>query len=131
MEAMATSGDGLLLFPQSGAEWLRLQGVSLERHALESEFGDLADAVRLQDGRLLIVTRKFGLAGLDKHLVVADETDSKLRLSAIARLGLGRRDNVEGLAAQQLGRGGTRLWLMTDNDFRPRKATVLVALDLP
>jgi hypothetical protein len=26
---------------------------------------------------------------------------------------------------------GTRLWLITDNDFRPRKATVLLALDLP
>ena len=131
MEAMATSGDALLLFPQSGEEWLRLQGARLSRHSLESEFGDLADAVRLHDGRLLIVTRKFGLAGLDKHLVVANDTASELRLSAMARLGLGRRDNVEGLAAQDLGRGGTRLWLMTDNDFRPRKATLLVALDLP
>ena len=29
------------------------------------------------------------------------------------------------------GGGGTRLWMMTDNDFRPRKATLLVAVDLP
>lgn len=132
MEAVAARGSHLLLFPQAAAdEWLEVNGRRVTRHALTSRFGDFADAVRLADGRLLIVTRKFGLTGLDKHLVVANETGAGISLSAIARLGLGRRDNVEGLAAQPLAGGKTRLWLITDNDFRPRKATLLLAVDLP
>ena len=131
IEAMTASGNGFLLFPQTSAEWLRLGGRHLERHTLVSPFGDFADAVRLTDGRLLIVTRKFGLTGLDKHVVVADVKGAQLQLRPIARIGLGARENVEGIAAEPRADGGTRLWLMTDNDFRPRKATLLVALDLP
>lgn len=131
LEAIAADSEGLLLFPQNGNEWLRLDGRHFLRDRLDSPFGDLADAARLPDGRLLLVTRKFGLTGLDKHLVWADEKGGRLTLRPIARIGLGRRDNVEGLAAQPLGRGRARLWLMTDNDFRPRAPTLLVALDLP
>ena len=131
LEAIAADSRGLLLFPQSGDEWLHLDGQRLRRHRLVSPFGDLADATRLPDGRLLLVTRKFGLNGLDKHLVWAEEKGGKLNLRRIARLGLGRRDNIEGLAAQPLGQTGARLWLITDNDFRPRAPTLLVALDLP
>ena len=130
-EAMAADGAGLLVFRESGTEWLRLEGGRLRARPLESPFGGLTDAARLADGRLLLVTRKFGLAGLEKHVVVAEEKGASLTLRPIARLGLGRKENVEGMAAQNLGREGTRLWLITDNDFRPRKATLLVALDLP
>ena len=130
-EAMAADGAGLLVFRQSGTEWLRVAGGRLQAGPLESPFGALADGVRLADGRLLLVTRKFGLAGLEKHVVVAEEKGASLTLRPIARLGLGRKENVEGMAAQKLDSAGTRLWLITDNDFRPRKATLLVALDLP
>ena len=131
LEAIAADAKGLLLFPQPGKEWLRLNGRRLYQHRLESPFGDLGDAARLPNGRLLLVTRKFGLTGLDKHLVSAEEMDGKLILRHVARVGLGRRANVEGLAAQPLGRAGARLWLITDNDFRPRAPTLLVALDMP
>jgi hypothetical protein len=131
LEAIAADSRGLLLFPQTGKEWLRLDGRHLQQHPLDSPFGDLADAARLPDGRLLLVTRKFALTGLDKHLVLAVKGGGKLSLRPITRIALGARDNVEGLAVQPLGRRGTRLWLITDNDFRPRKATLLIALDLP
>jgi hypothetical protein len=130
-EAMAVDGAGLLVFRQSGTEWLRVEGRRLLAGPLESPFGALTDAVRLADGRLLLVTRKLGFAGLEKQVGVAEEKGISLTLRSIARLGLGRKDTVEGMAAQKPGRGGTRLWLITDTDFRPRKATLLVALDLP
>jgi len=54
-----------------------------------------------------------------------------LAVRSIARIALGARDNVEAIAAEPRAGGGTRLWLLTDNDFRPRAPTLLVALDLP
>jgi hypothetical protein len=52
------------------------------------------------------------------------------RLGAPIALGLGPLDNAEALAAEPID-GGTRLWLMTDDNFRWPMRTVLVALDLP
>ena len=72
VEAMIAHGDALLLFPEGGRDWLELRGNSLARHRLANRFGSISDSVRLPDGRLLLVTRKLGLAGLAKHLVVAE-----------------------------------------------------------
>ena len=125
---IATSG-GLLLFPEDGAEWHRLTGNRLQSHRLDNADGDIADGLRLPDGRLLLVTRQFGVMGITKRLVVAEEKGGRLTLRPLARLGLGATDNVEAIAAEPRP-SGTRLWLMTDNDFRPRAPTYLVALDL-
>ena len=131
VEAMVAGAGGLLLFPEPGQEWLRVHGDRIEAHRLTNPYGDIADAVRLRDGRLLLVTRRFGLSGIAKHLVEVVEEDGAPRLRHLAEIRLGARDNVEAIAAEPRTGGGTRLWLMTDNDFRPRKATLLVALDLP
>ena len=131
VEAMDFAAGGLLLLPEPGGQWLRLRGRRIEAGRLTNPYGDVADAVRLPDGRLLLVTRRFGLSGIAKHLVEVTEEDGGLSLRHLAALPLGARDNVEAIAAEPRPGGGTRLWLMTDNDFRPRKATLLVALDLP
>jgi hypothetical protein len=131
VEAMIAHGDALALFPESGGEWLEVRGGRLSAHRLASRFGSISDAVRLPDGRLLLLTRKPGLAGLAKHLVIAEQgKDGALTLSLLAGLKLGALDNVEAIAAEPHA-GGTRLWLMTDNDFRARAPTYLVALELP
>jgi hypothetical protein len=91
----------------------------------------VADAVRLSDGRVLLVTRQFGMGGITKHLVEARLRDGDLTLWPIAELKLRARDNIEAIAAEPRAVAGTRLWMMTDNDFRPRKATLQVAVDLP
>ena len=131
IEAMAAEGSGLVLFPEPGGEWLRLGDGHLRSHRLANAFGNLSDAARLPDGRLLLVTRQFGPTGIAKHLVLARPTAQGLVLRDVAALGLGATDNVEGIAAEPRDDGGTRLWVVTDNDFRPRKATLLLALDLP
>jgi hypothetical protein len=131
IEAIVADEDSLMLFPEGGDEWLEWRGQTLSVHRLANRFGNIADATRLPDGRLLLVTRKPGLGGLAKHLVVAERDEGgAIRLRRLAGLGLGRFDNVEAIAAEPHA-GGTRLWLMTDNDFRARAPTYLLALDLP
>ena len=131
IEAMVADEGELALFPETGGEWLSLRPGEVRTHRLASRFGFVSDAARTPGGRLLLVTRKPGLAGLAKRLVVAEEKEGGLlRLRPLARLGLGATDNVEAIALEPRA-GGTRLWLMTDNDFRARAPTYLVALDLP
>lgn len=130
VEAMVAGADGLLLFPEIGGEWLRLTGKQLRSGRLDNPFGYIADGLRLPNGRLLLVTRQFGVAGIAKHLAIAEVSNGKLGLRSLASLGLGATDNVEAIAAEPRA-NGTRLWLMTDNDFRARAPTYLVALDLP
>jgi hypothetical protein len=131
IEAMAGDASGLVLFPELGREWLRLSKNRIQSSGLINSHGSVADAVRLADGRLLLVTRQFGLGGITKHLVEAKLTADGLTLQPFAELNLGAKDNIEAMAAEARAGGGTRLWMMTDNDFRPRKATLLVAADLP
>ena len=50
--------------------------------------------------------------------------------AAASRSALGPLDNAEALAAEPIA-GGTRLWLMTDDNFSWPMRTLLVALDLP
>ena len=131
VEGMIADGDSLLLFPELGGEWLRVSAGTVVTQRLINRFGSISDATRLADGRVLLVTRKLGLKGLAKHLVVAEKRKGRaLTLRDLGPLGLGATDNVEAIAAEPHA-GGTRLWLMTDNDFRPRAPTYLVALDLP
>ena len=131
VEAMIAGGGSLMLFPEGGSEWLQLRGTRLGEHRLANRYGSIADAARLPDGRLLLVTRKLGFGGLAKRLVVGEPgRGGALTLRPLASLGLGPLDNVEAIAIEPRPEG-TRLWLMTDNDFRPRAPTLLVALDLP
>ena len=87
----------------------------------------LSDAALLPDGRILLLARTFGPAGFAARLLLLDQG----RVKSLARLGLGRLDNAEAIAAESLPGGGVRLWVMTDNDFRRRVPTLLVALDWP
>ena len=66
-------------------------------------------------------------AAFDNALVPLLQDD---RLGEPIVLGLGPLDNAEALAAEPIA-GGTRLWLMTDDNFRWPMRTLLVALDLP
>ena len=131
IEGLAAKGGDLILFPESGEEWLTVSNGKIPRHPLANAYGSIADALALPSGRLLLVTRQIGVGGLAKGIVEAVPDGGGLRLRQLAALPLGARDNVEGIAAEPRADGGTRLWLVTDDDFRPRKATLLLALDLP
>jgi hypothetical protein len=131
IEALIADDGEMLLFPETGREWVRLRRGQAGAQPLAGRFGQVGDAVRLADDRLLLVYRKPGLAGFTKLLVVAEAgKGGALVLRPLARLGLGATDNVEAIAVEPRP-GGARLWLMTDNDFRARAPTYLVALDWP
>jgi hypothetical protein len=130
VEAMVADQNALIIFPEAGGEWLEVRDRAIRSRPIFSRYGYISDAARLPDGRLLLVTRQFGPAGIAKQLVVAEESDGEVSLRPLASLGLGATDNVEAIAAEPRA-NGTRLWLMTDNDFRARAPTYLVALDLP
>ena len=122
--------DGaLLLLPENRREVLRVvDGRVVARVPLEGATGGLADAAMLPDGRVVVAVREIGL-GLTNRLSWLERTASGYSLRPFAALPLGPFDNVEGLAAEVLPSGGTRLWAVTDNDGWRR--TLLLALDLP
>lgn len=86
------------------------------------EASGISDATTAPGGQLFLLKRRFGLAGFRARIVWAG--------GEIA-LPTGMLDNPEGIAAEALAGGGTRLWVITDNDQRRWLETLLVAIDLP
>jgi hypothetical protein len=127
IEAMLTEPGGFLLLPEGGTEVVRVRGARARASPLGNSMGRLSEAVRLPDGRILVIARKAGLNGFHNALVPLLPGN---RLGKPIALGLGPLDNAEALAAEPIA-GGTRLWLMTDDNFRWPMRTLLVALDLP
>ena len=87
-----------------------------------AESSGASDAALLPDGATMLLERRIGLGGVSSWLV----WDGR-RLA----LPLKWSDNPEALTAEPLPNGGTRLWIMTDNDLRAWRRTLLVAVDLP
>ena len=88
----------------------------------------ISDATRLGDGRPVLLVRRFGWGGFVNEVRIAEGAG---RPALTLKLPLGPLDNAEAIAAGPLPSGGTRLWIMTDDNFRPWMRTLLVALDLP
>ncbi len=126
-EGALSGPGGLLLFPEGGDEMVRVTDRRIERIALANPYGRLADVTSLPDGRVVVLARTFSPTGFSARLLLLKGN----RLVPLANLNLGRLDNPEAIAAETLPGGITRLWVMTDNDYRRRVPTLLVALDWP
>jgi hypothetical protein len=74
-----------------------------------------------------LLIRRPALRGFDNQLWIASGAGRPARRIA---LDLGMLDNMEGIAAAPLPSGGTRLWIVSDDNFRPWMRTLLVALEL-
>lgn len=116
---------GLALFPEGGDEMVAVGHGGIKRIALANPEGRLADVARLPDGRIVALARTFSPAGFSARLLLLQGR----RLRPFATLKLGRLDNPEAIAVEALPGGITRLWVMTDNDYRRRVPTLLIALD--
>ena len=125
VEGALSTGSGLTLFPEGGDELVQVGKRGIERITLTNPYGRLADVTLLPDGRIVVLARSFSPAGFSARLLLLEGT----KLAPIATLRLGRLDNPEAIAAETLPGGATRLWVMTDNDYRRRVPTLLVALD--
>ena len=118
-EALVALGDAVAALPEMGG---RAAGARLDAPLWT------ADATRLPDGRLVVLTRAITIRGFDNQLRIAAGAGKPARR---IMLKVGMLDNLEGMAAAPLPGGGTRLWIVGDNNFRPWMRTLLVALDLP
>jgi len=87
-----------------------------------------SDATRLPDGRLALLVRRFTWHGFASEIRIGGGNGHRART---IRLELGPLVIPEGIAAAPRPDGGTRLWIVSDDNFRPWMRTLLVALDLP
>ena len=86
------------------------------------ESSGVSDAAVLPDGRVALLERRIGALGFSASVG---------GLGASIRLPTGPFDNGEGIAIAPRPDGGTRLWIVTDNDGSRMRATKLLAVDLP
>ncbi|GAA4032360.1 hypothetical protein GCM10022281_10020 [Sphingomonas rosea] len=129
VEAMVFTRAGLLMLPEeSDSALLYRGGRRFASLSLAGRTGGIADATRLPDGRVIVAVREVTALGLRNRLALLERDGAGLRLRRIARLSLGPFDNVEGLAAERLADGATRLWAVTDNDGWRR--TLLLRIDI-
>ena len=131
VEAMAAARDGLLLLVESGPSALLLRKGRLRPLRLSGQRGTLTDAVALPGGGLLAIDRELTPFGFRTRLVRLAQTRKGVAVVAAVRLPVGPIDNIEGIAAQPLVGGGTRLWLISDDNFQLPYRTLLTAIDLP
>ena len=117
-EALVEGAAGVMVLPEDGGA---VAGGDMVAPPWSS------DATRLRDGRLVLLIRRPSLTGFDNQLWIGPGSGKRAQRIA---LDLGMLDNMEGIAAAPLPDGGTRLWIVSDNDFRPWRRTLLVALDL-
>ena len=95
------------------------------------------DAAQLPDGRILILLRSLdsmfpprfanALAFLDPDQIEEGATVSLGRQFALPEAL--PTENYEGMAVEEMARGKTRLWLISDNNFSSLQRSLLVALD--
>jgi hypothetical protein len=129
LEGLTLNRGEPLLLPESGQLVLQMTSRGLRRMPLTGARGNIADALQLPNGRTIVSQRQIGLSGITNRLGWLERTKVGYQVRSFATLPLGPLDNVEGLAAERLPSGTTRVWAVTDNDGWRR--TVLLAFDLP
>ncbi len=131
IEAMAIDRRaGLVVIPEDRGLAIAV-GDSVETLALSSEGWTVSDATRMPDGRTMVLLRRITVTGFRNAIGELVPGKAGWRVAVRAMLPLGALDNAEGLAAEPLPAGGTRLWIVTDNDFAGYRRTLLLAVDLP
>ena len=121
-EALVLQGEDILAVPEGGGEAAGGGNGKFVAPAWTT------DATRLPDGRLVLLNRRLSTTGfINEVRIGAGAGRSAQRIA----LDLAPLDNMEGIAAAPLPNGGTRLWIVSDDNFRPWMRTLLVALDLP
>lgn len=126
--AIGLKNGRLLLLSEMGDQAFELQDNNLRKRPLSSP-DQIADAAALPDGRIIVALRAIRPWGTGNGLGWLEAGREGYRVRPWTRLPLGRWDNIEGLAAEPLPSGRTRLWFVTDNDFRRR--TLLGWLEVP
>ena len=131
LEAMLVERAGTTLVPELAHEVVTLGAGRARREPLTGMRRNISDMVRLPDGEVLVLLREFGLTGFRTALGALVRDKDGWRVERRVPLDVGLFMNLEGIAGQPLGDGRTRLWLVTDDNFRTPMTTALFALDVP
>jgi hypothetical protein len=131
IEGIANESGALLLFPEDGDRVVRVTGKVAETVLLTGLSGSVSDATRLPDGRLVVVARRLTLSGFENAVVELGRAGAGFAARRRYPLGVGRLDNVEGIAGERLPDGRVRLWLITDDNLQRPLRTLILAVDLP
>jgi hypothetical protein len=132
IEAMiAGTGDRLMLVPELAHEVVTVANGRARSEPLTGVGSKISDMARLPDGEMLVLLRDIGPTGFQISLGALVKRADGWRVERRVPLHLGLFGNFEGVAVERRGDGGTRLWLITDDNFQPPMTTMLVALDVP
>lgn len=130
VEGITASGDRLLLFPESGTNLLSISNdASPTKEPLIGSRDRVADASTLPQGPTILLLRQPTFRGFRNSLAWLEPMENGYRIARRISLGVGALDNMEGVAAERTA-SGTRLWLISDNNFHDAQRTLLLALDL-
>jgi hypothetical protein len=130
IEAAVVEGRSVLLLPEPGTTVVRVSSKGQQNLPIQNPAGRISDVARLPGGGLLVLNRRVTRRGFVNSLAALERSGAGYRYGKRVRLGLGPLDNAEALAAERTS-AGTRLWIMTDNNFSGLLRTVLIAADLP
>ena len=93
--------------------------------------GRISDVALLPGGKLIAVNREPTIFGFANSLALLKREGARFVYRSRVRLPVGALDNLEAIAPEPLPNGGTRLWLMSDDNYQRPMRTLLIALDLP
>jgi hypothetical protein len=131
IEAAATTDGTLLLLPEGGETVVEMRGSSTGSVRILNPAGRVSDAARSPSGELLVVNRRLTPRGFVNSLASLEASASGYRYVRPYELGVGRIDNMEAIAPEQLPDGRVRLWLMSDDNYQRPFRTLLIAVDVP
>ena len=132
IEAMiAGTGERLILVPELAHGVVTVANGRARSEPLTGVGSKISDMARLPDGEMLVLLRDIGPTGFRTSLGALVKRADGWRVERRVPLYLGMFANFEGIAVERRGDGGTRLWLITDDNFQPPMTTMLVALDVP
>ena len=130
IEAMLAERGRLTLVPELARELVKVGNGQAASAPIADAGSMISDAAQLPGGELLVLLRDVGPGGFRTALGLLVRAGGGWRLARRVPLHVGRLANLEGLAVEPRP-GGTRLWLVTDDNFQPPQTTLLLALDLP
>ena len=131
IEGLAPVGASLLGFPERGDQVVDLLEDAQRSSPIHGANGRISDATALGADRIAVIRRSPGPLGFRNALVILERKGEGWRTAASIRLPVSPIDNVEGVAAERLPNGTTRLWMMTDDNVHAPLRTLLIAYDLP
>ncbi len=74
IEGLAGDGSAILLFPEAGGDVVRWDGKRMQIQSVADARGRIADAVRLPDGRLMVLHRRLTPTGFVNALTLLEPT---------------------------------------------------------